>query len=65
LFRQSFFRKHAPSEKGPYGISPEVMDTYVKSCGESDLNGAMFDPLPAEDGLTPSLAAPFQLVTVS
>lgn len=34
LFRQSFFRKHAPSEKGPYGISSEVMDTYVKSCGE-------------------------------
>lgn len=33
--RQSFFRKHAPSEKGPYGISSEVMDTYVKSCGES------------------------------
>uniref|UniRef100_A0A4W6D6Z4 Phosphatidylinositol 3-kinase catalytic subunit type 3 n=1 Tax=Lates calcarifer TaxID=8187 RepID=A0A4W6D6Z4_LATCA len=29
---QSFFRKHAPSEKGPYGISSEVMDTYVKSC---------------------------------
>uniref|UniRef100_A0A8C4ZNN8 Phosphatidylinositol 3-kinase catalytic subunit type 3 n=1 Tax=Gadus morhua TaxID=8049 RepID=A0A8C4ZNN8_GADMO len=29
---QSFFRRHAPSEKGPYGISPEVMDTYVKSC---------------------------------
>uniref|UniRef100_A0A3B4WRU2 Phosphatidylinositol 3-kinase catalytic subunit type 3 n=1 Tax=Seriola lalandi dorsalis TaxID=1841481 RepID=A0A3B4WRU2_SERLL len=28
----SFFRKHAPSEKGPYGISSEVMDTYVKSC---------------------------------
>lgn len=29
---QNFFRKHAPSEKGPYGISAEVMDTYVKSC---------------------------------
>uniref|UniRef100_A0A669DGP1 Phosphatidylinositol 3-kinase, catalytic subunit type 3 n=1 Tax=Oreochromis niloticus TaxID=8128 RepID=A0A669DGP1_ORENI len=29
---RSFFRKHAPSEKGPYGISSEVMDTYVKSC---------------------------------
>ncbi|XP_028821207.1 phosphatidylinositol 3-kinase catalytic subunit type 3 isoform X2 [Denticeps clupeoides] len=29
---QSFFRKHAPSDKGPYGISAEVMDTYVKSC---------------------------------
>ncbi|KAM3938265.1 phosphatidylinositol 3-kinase catalytic subunit type 3 isoform 2-T2 [Leptodactylus fuscus] len=29
---QNFFRKHAPNEKGPYGISPEVMDTYVKSC---------------------------------
>uniref|UniRef100_A0A8C6NLL8 Phosphatidylinositol 3-kinase, catalytic subunit type 3 n=1 Tax=Nothobranchius furzeri TaxID=105023 RepID=A0A8C6NLL8_NOTFU len=29
---QSFFRKHAPSEKGPYGVSSEVMDTYVKSC---------------------------------
>uniref|UniRef100_A0AAR2KTR1 Phosphatidylinositol 3-kinase catalytic subunit type 3 n=1 Tax=Pygocentrus nattereri TaxID=42514 RepID=A0AAR2KTR1_PYGNA len=25
---QSFFRKHAPSDKGPYGISSEVMDTY-------------------------------------
>ena len=35
--QQSFFRKHAPSEKGPYGISSEVMDTYVKSCGESVL----------------------------
>ncbi|KAG2465707.1 PK3C3 kinase, partial [Polypterus senegalus] len=31
---QNFFRKHAPSEKGPYGISAEVMDTYVKSCGK-------------------------------
>ncbi|XP_056379213.1 phosphatidylinositol 3-kinase catalytic subunit type 3 [Hyla sarda] len=29
---QNFFRKHAPSDKGPYGISAEVMDTYVKSC---------------------------------
>ncbi|XP_067888737.1 phosphatidylinositol 3-kinase catalytic subunit type 3 isoform X2 [Heterodontus francisci] len=29
---QNFFRKHAPSEKGPSGISTEVMDTYVKSC---------------------------------
>ncbi|XP_072849087.2 phosphatidylinositol 3-kinase catalytic subunit type 3 isoform X1 [Pogona vitticeps] len=29
---QNFFRKHAPSETGPHGISAEVMDTYVKSC---------------------------------
>ncbi|GLG95013.1 Serine/threonine-protein kinase Tor [Gryllus bimaculatus] len=29
---QNFFRKHNPSEVGPYGISAEVMDTYVKSC---------------------------------
>ncbi|CAL8086645.1 unnamed protein product [Orchesella dallaii] len=29
---QSFFRKHHPSEKDLYGISPSVMDTYVKSC---------------------------------
>ncbi|XP_078406822.1 phosphatidylinositol 3-kinase catalytic subunit type 3 isoform X2 [Cetorhinus maximus] len=29
---QNFFRKHAPNEKGPSGISAEVMDTYVKSC---------------------------------
>ncbi|XP_006889295.1 PREDICTED: phosphatidylinositol 3-kinase catalytic subunit type 3-like [Elephantulus edwardii] len=29
---QNFFRKHAPSENGPNGISSEVMDTYVKSC---------------------------------
>ncbi|XP_030323524.1 phosphatidylinositol 3-kinase catalytic subunit type 3 isoform X3 [Calypte anna] len=29
---QNFFRKHAPSDTGPHGISAEVMDTYVKSC---------------------------------
>ena len=29
---QNFFRKHGPSETGPYGIQSEVMDTYVKSC---------------------------------
>ncbi|XP_064619117.1 phosphatidylinositol 3-kinase catalytic subunit type 3-like [Lineus longissimus] len=29
---QNFFRKHSPSENGPYGISPEVMDNYIKSC---------------------------------
>uniref|UniRef100_A0A2K5PNS1 Phosphatidylinositol 3-kinase catalytic subunit type 3 n=1 Tax=Cebus imitator TaxID=2715852 RepID=A0A2K5PNS1_CEBIM len=28
----NFFRKYAPSENGPNGISAEVMDTYVKSC---------------------------------
>lgn len=29
---QNFFRKNHPSETGPYGISPEIMDTYVRSC---------------------------------
>lgn len=29
---QNFFRKHAPCEGAPFGISPDVMDTYVKSC---------------------------------
>ncbi|XP_072461367.1 phosphatidylinositol 3-kinase catalytic subunit type 3 isoform X3 [Notamacropus eugenii] len=29
---QNFFRRYAPSENGPNGISAEVMDTYVKSC---------------------------------
>ncbi|XP_075218357.1 phosphatidylinositol 3-kinase 59F [Lycorma delicatula] len=29
---QNFFRKHHPNETGPYGISPEIMDTYVRSC---------------------------------
>ncbi|XP_011311531.1 phosphatidylinositol 3-kinase catalytic subunit type 3 [Fopius arisanus] len=28
----NFFRKHHPSETGPYGVAPEVMDTYVRSC---------------------------------
>ncbi|XP_017786866.1 PREDICTED: phosphatidylinositol 3-kinase catalytic subunit type 3 isoform X2 [Nicrophorus vespilloides] len=28
----NFFRKHHPSETGPYGIAPEIMDTYVRSC---------------------------------
>ncbi|XP_040567670.1 phosphatidylinositol 3-kinase catalytic subunit type 3 [Lepeophtheirus salmonis] len=29
---QNFLRKYNPSETGPYGISAEAMDTYVKSC---------------------------------
>ncbi|CAD7093767.1 unnamed protein product [Hermetia illucens] len=28
----NFFRKYNPSETGPYGILPEIMDTYIKSC---------------------------------
>lgn len=28
----NFFRKHHPQENGPYGIAPEIMDTYVRSC---------------------------------
>ncbi|XP_037812204.1 phosphatidylinositol 3-kinase catalytic subunit type 3 [Lucilia sericata] len=28
----NFFRKHNPCESGPYGILPETMDTYIKSC---------------------------------
>lgn len=29
---QSFLRKRHPSETGPYGIAPDIMDTYVRSC---------------------------------
>lgn len=32
---QNYFRKCAPCDNGPYGIDPEVMDNYVKSCGTS------------------------------
>lgn len=28
----NFFRKHHPSENSAYGIKPEIMDTYIKSC---------------------------------
>lgn len=28
----NFFRKHHPSETGPYGVSSEIMDTYIRSC---------------------------------
>ena len=35
---QNYFRRHAPCESAPYGISPEVMDTYVKSCGMCKLD---------------------------
>lgn len=28
----NFFRKHHPCESGPYGIAPEIMDTYIRSC---------------------------------
>jgi hypothetical protein len=30
---QNFFRKHHPSETGPFGIAPDVMETYTSSCG--------------------------------
>ena len=29
---QNYFRKHSPMEGAPYGIHPETMDNYVKSC---------------------------------
>ncbi|PZC75035.1 hypothetical protein B5X24_HaOG206806 [Helicoverpa armigera] len=29
---QNFFRKHNPCEGAPYGIKPETMDTYIRSC---------------------------------
>lgn len=29
---QNFFRRYAPSPDAPFGISPEVIDTYVRSC---------------------------------
>lgn len=29
---QNFFRRHAPSHDSLYGIAPDVMDTYVRSC---------------------------------
>ena len=32
---QNFLRKQAPCEGAPYGIQPEVMENYVKSCGNS------------------------------
>ena len=45
---QNYFRRHAPCESAPYGISPEVMDTYVKSCGmcklDSPQDGCCFFP---------------------
>ncbi|KAJ2938471.1 hypothetical protein O0L34_g12916 [Tuta absoluta] len=29
---QNFFRKYNPCEGAPYGIKPETMDTYIRSC---------------------------------
>lgn len=34
---QNFFRKYHPSETGPFGIAPDVMDTYTSSCGNIDI----------------------------
>ncbi|EEZ98191.1 phosphatidylinositol 3-kinase catalytic subunit type 3 [Tribolium castaneum] len=28
----NYFRKYHPQENGPYGIAPEIMDSYVRSC---------------------------------
>lgn len=28
----NYFRKYHPNENGPYGIDPDIMDTYVRSC---------------------------------
>lgn len=33
---QSFFKICAPCENTPYGFQPEVMDNFVKSCGNGD-----------------------------
>ena len=31
----NFFRKHAPCEGEAFGVQPEVIDNYVKSCGKT------------------------------
>ena len=31
---QNYFKKQAPAEGAPYGIAPEIMDNYIKSCGK-------------------------------
>ena len=31
---QNFFRRVTPSEGATYGIQPETMETYIKSCGK-------------------------------
>ena len=35
---QNYFKKHAPVEGAPFGIAPEVMDNYIKSCGKSNVS---------------------------
>ncbi|XP_044761219.1 phosphatidylinositol 3-kinase catalytic subunit type 3 [Coccinella septempunctata] len=29
---QNYFKKHHPQENGPYGIAPDIMNTFVRSC---------------------------------
>ena len=29
---QAYFHRPGPNDKSPHGVSPEMMDTYVKSC---------------------------------
>ncbi|XP_050293503.1 phosphatidylinositol 3-kinase catalytic subunit type 3 isoform X2 [Anthonomus grandis grandis] len=29
---QNYFKKHHPQENAPYGIQPDIMDAYVRSC---------------------------------
>lgn len=35
---KNYLKKHNPSETGKYGIDPEAMDAYVRSCGKSSKN---------------------------
>ena len=30
----AYLKKHKPSENGPLGVAPEVMDNYIRSCGQ-------------------------------
>jgi hypothetical protein len=39
---QAYFRKHRPDPSAAYGIKPEVMDTYVRSCGACRAPAASF-----------------------
>jgi hypothetical protein len=54
---QNFFRRHNPSENGPYGIAADVMDTYVRSCGQSQ--NTIFGI-----SITPTICLCFQRATV-
>jgi phosphatidylinositol 3-kinase len=57
----NFFQQFKGDPSAPYGVSPDVMETYIRSCGERPTGSAQHSFVPAN--IAPPLLAGYCVMT--